>query len=105
MRNCYFPRAEIAVLDDALRAYETDIQKLQHRLRDDSIVEKRRFAIGDLVLQCDPCLGRHFLGRCDLLPMGKHPVLHPIEVARIVHVSHEVDIFGQDLDRKLERRC
>ena len=27
-------RAEIAVLDDALRAYEDDIQKLQHRLRE-----------------------------------------------------------------------
>ncbi|MEL7198708.1 MAG: phage shock protein PspA [Pseudomonadota bacterium] len=27
-------RAEIAVLDDALRAYEEDIQKLQHRLRE-----------------------------------------------------------------------
>ena len=27
-------RAEIAVLDDALRAYEADIQKLQHRLRE-----------------------------------------------------------------------
>ncbi|BDI61722.1 phage shock protein PspA [Qipengyuania nanhaisediminis] len=27
-------RAEIAVLDDALRAYEVDIQKLQHRLRE-----------------------------------------------------------------------
>jgi len=27
-------KAEIAVLDDALRAYEADIQKLQHRLRE-----------------------------------------------------------------------
>ena len=27
-------KAEIAVLDDALRAYEDDIQKLQHRLRE-----------------------------------------------------------------------
>lgn len=27
-------KAEIAVLDDALRAYETDIDKLQHRLRE-----------------------------------------------------------------------
>jgi phage shock protein A len=27
-------KAEIAVLDDALRAYEEDIQKLQHRLRE-----------------------------------------------------------------------
>ncbi len=27
-------RAEISVLDDALRAYEADIQKLQHRLRE-----------------------------------------------------------------------
>src|SRR3546814_540254 len=55
-------------------------------------------AIGDLVLQRDPQMLRHRLGRRDLAPVGEHRLLHPAEVMGVVDMTHEVDLVGFDGD-------
>ena len=77
----------------------------QHGFRDHGIVQERRAAIGDLVLQGDPRLARHFFRRGEFLPMGEHRVLHPAEIAGVVHMAHEVDVFGVDGNRMAEGLC
>ena len=69
------------------------------------VVEEGGLAIGDLVLESDPCLARHILCRGELLPMRQNRVLHPIQIARIVNVTHEVDIFGFNFNREAKWCC
>ena len=40
---------------------------------------------------------RHRLGRRKLLPVADHRILHPLEVHRIVHMAHEVDVLRREI--------
>src|SRR3546814_3978498 len=59
-----------------------------HR-RDDLVVEEGGAAIGDLMLQRDPQMLRHRLGRRDLAPVGEHRLLHPAQIMGVVDMAHE----------------
>ena len=59
---------------------------------DRCIVEERRAAIRDLVLQRDPQMRRHGLGRGQRAPVIDHRILHPFQVRRVIDMTHEVDV-------------
>src|SRR3546814_6493618 len=66
--------------------------------RDDLVVEEGGAAIGDLMLQRDPQMLRHRLGRRDLAPVGEHRLLHPAQIMGVVDMAHEIDRVGADGD-------
>ena len=72
---------------------------LEHHGGDHLIVEKSRLAIGDLVLERDPQMLGHRLGRGDVLPVRNHRILHPFEIMGIVDVPHEIDLGSIDGNR------
>ena len=50
------------------------------------------------MLQRDPQVRRDRIGRSQLAPVTQHRVLHPVEVARVVDVPHEIDVGRVDTD-------
>ena len=50
------------------------------------------------MLQRDPQIFGSGFRRRKLVPVREHRVLHPVQIARVVHVAHEVDISRQNAD-------
>jgi hypothetical protein len=70
---------------------------------DDLVFKKRGLTIGDLVLYGDPNVRGHRFGRSEVLPMANYRGLHPLQISRVVYVTHEVDIPALDADREVIR--
>jgi hypothetical protein len=47
------------------------------------------------MLERDPQIFRSRLWRGKLVPMRQNRILHPVQIARIVHMPHEVDVSRQ----------
>ena len=47
------------------------------------------------MLQRDPQIFRRRLRWGKLVPMRQNGILHPVQIARVVHMPHEVDVRGQ----------
>ena len=82
--------------DNRLVKRARTVHFLKHHGGDHLIVEKRRLAIGDLMLQRDPQMLGNRLRRRDRLPVSDNRILHPFEVMGIVDVPHEIDLGSID---------
>jgi len=71
-------------------------------LSDDDVLEKGRPEVGDLMLQRDPQVSRDSVGWGDATPIVDDRLLHPLQVGRVVDMTHVVDVGRIDRDRMTE---
>lgn len=84
----------LATLDDRLIKGPRAMNLFQQHSGHDIVRQKGGLAIGNLVFQCDPQMCCNRLRRRKLLPVANNSCLHPLEIAGIIHVSHEINVSG-----------
>ena len=100
----HFGEHFLATLDQRGVERAGAVEAFEHGMRDHVVFKESRLAVGDLVLERDPRLARHIFFRGEIVPVRQHRILHPIEVARVVDMPHEVDVRCLDLDRVGKRQ-
>ena len=94
----YLGQHFLAALDDRVVKGTGTLHLFQNNGGDDIIVEKRRLAVGNFVLQRDPQIFPRGFGRGKLGSLRQNTVLHPVQVAGIIDVPHEINVSGQNTD-------
>lgn len=84
----------LAAADDGFVEGAGALHLFQEDGGDHLVVEEGGLAVGDFMLERDPEMLGHRFGRRQRAPVVEDGVLHPFQIAGVVHMAHEVDVFG-----------
>jgi hypothetical protein len=85
-----------AAFDDRLIKCACALNPFKDDRRNHLIVQKCWLAVGNLMLERDPEVRCCCFRRCQLVPMCKNSILNPVQISRIVHMAHEINVVGLD---------